>query len=121
MQIATAKPTRTRQPSRWLRALILWGVVAAVALLGWVWQPLRENAVTAAAYGARVACPCRFIAGRDLSDCRDDFEPGMGPAKAFVMLSEDVETRSVTARVPFLISQTATFREGQGCQLEPWE
>jgi len=58
----------------------------------------------------------RFIGGRDLDDCRKDFEPGMG----LVTLSEDAEARSVTARFPLLSTQTATYRDGQGCQLQPW-
>lgn len=94
-------------------------VLAGAALLAlvWFWGPLKAESVTAASHAARVACPCRFIAGRDLSSCRDDLERGM----PIVMLSEDAEAKSVTARVPLLASQTATFREGQGCLLEPWE
>ena len=37
-----------------------------------------------------------------------------------VMLSEDAEARSVTARVPLIASQTARWRPGQGCALDPW-
>jgi hypothetical protein len=88
----------------------------ALALLAWNWQPLRAGAMMKASYDARIACSCRFVAGRPLSSCRDDLAPGT----AFVFLGDDVEERSVTARVPLLASQTATFREGQGCQLEPW-
>ena len=64
-----------------------------------------------------MACSCSYVGGRDLSDCKKDFEPGM----ALVMVSEDEDARSVTARFPFLSSQTATYREGAGCVLEPWE
>ena len=38
-----------------------------------------------------------------------------------VFLSEDAEAKSVTARVPLIASATATYREGFGCLLEPWE
>ena len=47
---------------------------------------------------------------------RKDFEPGM----ELVTLSEDAAAKTVTARFPLLASQTATYREGPGCQLEPW-
>jgi hypothetical protein len=94
---------------------------ATAALLGlivlaWAWRPLTASAVTAASYGARVACPCRFIAGRTLQSCREEIEPGLG----WVMLSDDDQARSITARIPLLAKQTATFRPGDGCQLEKW-
>jgi hypothetical protein len=92
-------------------------LLVAVGLLVWFWQPLNSYAVTGASYGARVACSCRFVGGRSLSDCRNDFEPGM----ALIRLSEDEEARSVTARFPLLASQTATYRKGEGCVLEPWQ
>lgn len=72
---------------------------------------------TGTAYGAHIACSCRHIGGRSLEDCEKDFEPGM----ELVGLSEDAEARSVTASIPLVARQTATFREGQGCVLEPWE
>jgi hypothetical protein len=100
-----------------MRRVLLVIAVAAIAALAWLWQPLKARAVTGASYAARVACPCRFIAGRALSACHGDFEPGIGLA----ILSEDAEAKSVTAWVPLLASQTATFREGEGCQLEPWK
>ncbi|MBC2664492.1 hypothetical protein H7F51_03045 [Novosphingobium flavum] len=91
-------------------------LLAALLVGALYWVPLRQTALAGSAFGARIACSCRYVAGRALSDCRGDFEPGM----AMVMLSEDEDARAVTARVPFFASQTATFREGQGCVLEPW-
>ena len=120
--MATAKPLSPqpayrRQPSRW--RLWLAFVVAApfVAALVWFWRPLNAYADTGAAYGARIACSCRYVAGRDLKSCRADFEPGM----ALVTLSEDEETKTVTAGFPLLPRQSATFREGEGCVLQRWE
>lgn len=104
------------QPRRLWPRLTAWALVVAVALLAWFWQPLSGNAGAATAVAARVACSCRFVAGRDLDSCRTDFEPGMGP----VMLSEDSEARSVTARYAFFAPTTATYREGEGCVLEKW-
>jgi hypothetical protein len=107
----------SKQPRRWRRR-ILWAILLVAALaLAWLWRPLTARGVTAASYGARIACSCRFVAGRTLSDCRRDFEPGMG----VVVLSEDVEAKSVTAWFPLISRQTATFRQGQGCELERWE
>ncbi|MFM6949709.1 MAG: hypothetical protein ACKOW1_01660 [Novosphingobium sp.] len=93
-----------------------WVLLALVGLLGWFWAPLNAYAITGAAYGARVACSCHYLGGRSLDDCRKDFEPGM----ELVFLSRDAEAKSVTARFPLLATQTATYYEGQGCRLEPW-
>lgn len=105
----TAPPRRRRWP---------WLVLFAVfALLGWFWPTIMGYARTGASVGARVGCSCRYVAGRSLSACRDDFEKGMG----LVVLSEDKEAKSVTARFPLLSTQTATFHEGWGCVLEKWD
>jgi len=77
---------------------------------------LHARAMAGTSFGARIGCSCRYVEGRPLGDCRKDFEPGM----ALVMLSEDAEAHTVTARLPLLASQTATFHAGQGCTLEPW-
>lgn len=110
---STSAPRRGR---RWL----LWGAVLLLALIAvavWqVWGPARRYALTGASYGARVACSCRWVGGRSLNDCHKDMEG----AVAWVSLSEDPAAHSVTARYPLLASQTATWREGWGCQLEPW-
>ena len=81
-------------PARRGRRIALWLAVLAAALLAWFWQPLNGKAGAAAAYGARVGCACRFVAGRPLDACRADFMPGMET----VVLSEDVQAKSVTAR-----------------------
>jgi hypothetical protein len=99
----------------WLR-IVLVIVVGAVLLLAWFWKPLNLNAMTGVSVAARTACSCHYVAGRSLGDCRDDFEPGM----SLISLSSDAKERSVTARFPLLASQTARFRAGEGCVLEPW-
>ncbi|MCY1670242.1 hypothetical protein OVA07_04365 [Novosphingobium sp. SL115] len=96
-----------------------WLVLVIVVLIGAgvaCWTSIRGYALTGASYGARVACSCRYAGGRDLSDCRKDFEPGM----TLVSLSEDNATKSVTARFAMMFAQTATYKEGQGCMLQPW-
>jgi hypothetical protein len=118
--MATAEPIASTFPHRARRGrarrLALALAVLAIALLAWFRQPLRSYAVNGAAYGAHVGCSCRYIEGRPLASCRRDLERDL----RFVRLSEDAEARSVTASVPLLSSQTATFQEGPGCVLEKW-
>lgn len=106
-----------RQRSRpwWIKVLIVCALIAA-GVMAYYAPSIRSQAITAASYGARVACSCRFVGGRPLEDCRKDFMPGMG----LVTLSEDSSARSVTARFPLLARQTATYREGWGCVSEAW-
>jgi hypothetical protein len=111
--MATAEPKRL---TSWRRIALALALLAA-ALLIWFWKPLSSTAALGASFGARMACSCHFIAGRSLSDCRKDFEPGM----SLIMLSSDEKAKSVTARFPLLASQTATFTEGPGCTLEKWD
>lgn len=83
----------------------------AAGYIAYNYNFLRGQLDVGTAYGARVACSCHYIGGRDLSDCEKDFEPGM----EIVGLSIDEEKRRVTASVPLLKSATAEFREGWGC------
>ena len=104
-------------PRARLRRRALWlGLALLGVLLGYFWTPLNGYARAGSAYGARVACSCRYLGGRTLGDCRKDFEPGM----ELIMLSEDTAAKTVTARFPLIASDTATYRPGLGCQLEPW-
>lgn len=111
-------PSRKRRPRRRRWPLVL-AVVALIAVgLGWYYRaPITGYSQIAAAYSARVACSCRYVGGRSLDDCGKDKLAGM----ELVMLSEDAEAKSVTARFPLLAGETATLRDGYGCVLEPWE
>ena len=111
--MATANPPARKRRRRWPLVLLVLLAVAVAAL----WPTLIGYARVGSAYGAHVACSCRYAGGRGLADCKKDFEPGM----ALVFLSDDPETKSVTARVPLLASATARYREGFGCLLEPWK
>ncbi|MDP3906205.1 hypothetical protein [Novosphingobium sp.] len=113
---SVAAPSPSGPKSRLLLRLLLLLTVLAAAALAWFWQPLNSFAVTGASYAARVGCSCRFVGGRDLADCRKDFESGM----ELITLSADYPGKSVTARFPLLATQTATYREGEGCRLQPW-
>lgn len=106
--------SRTGGRGWWVLALVL----AGTAGLAWHYRtPAQGYANVSAAYAARVACSCRFVAGRSLDDCDKDKLEGM----ELVTLVEDEEARSVTARFPLLASETATWREGYGCVLQTWE
>ncbi len=116
--MATAKRGTIGRPRRriWLRVLLAAVVLAGAA--GWYYrEPIEGYARTGAAFGARTACSCRYVAGRSLADCKKDFEPGM----EVVFLSDDEDSRSVTAYVPLIASETAQYRDGPGCLLEPWQ
>lgn len=106
-----------RQPAR-KGARVAFAIALLLGVLAfWGWEPLTSQAEAGTAFGARSACSCRFIGGRELSDCEKDFVEGMG----LVSLSQDEGDKSVTASVPLLSSTTATYREGWGCVLERYE
>lgn len=108
----TSSPSRSR---RWPWAVLIVLVAAAVAI--WFYRaPIQGYAGAGTAYTARVACSCRFVGGRDLDDCAKDKLAGM----ELISLKEDAEAKSVTARFPLILSETATYREGYGCVLESW-
>ena len=114
--MATAKARSGARKSNRL----LWVGAVLVALLA-LWAAFGSAALGYAragtAYGARVACSCRYVAGRSLQDCTKDKLAGM----ELVTLSDDDETKSVTARMLILASDTATYRKGYGCVLQPWD
>ena len=122
--MATAKPiasTPRHSPAgalggRRVRNLALLCGVVAIVLLAWFWRPLKVRALTSASYGARLGCSCRYIEGRNLAACRRDSATGM----RLVSLSEDTQAKRVTASVPLLARQTATYQAGSGCMLEKW-
>ena len=113
--LAMAKK-RSLTSSRWLWLAVLILALAGAAWLAWG-ENLRRTGEAATAYGAHVGCSCRYIAGRSLGDCKKDKVEGM----ELVMLTEDPAAMSVTASVPLVASDTATYREGYGCVLEEWD
>ena len=98
----------------WLALVVLAALAAASLLRG---EELVRTGEAATAYAARVGCSCRQVAGRSLEDCAKDKLEGM----ELVSLSENEATRSVTASIPFVASDTASYREGYGCVLSKWE
>ena len=114
--MATAKTDGPGRRRSW-STLVLLALGAGAA--GWwmVGEEARGYAMAGASFGAQSVCSCRFISGREGGSCKADFEPGMEA----VFVTEDTEARTVTAWVPLLASQTARYREGYGCVLDPWE
>lgn len=113
--MATAKTgTGRRNANR-----LVWVGAILVVLLA-LWAAFGSAAMgyghAATAYSARVACSCRFVAGRGLEDCGKDKIGGM----ELVTLSEDAEAKSVTARL-LVVSDTASMKPGYGCVLDPWD
>ncbi len=105
---------RTSRVGLWLFLLI----IVALAVTSWVYrEPVRGYANAGTTYAARIACSCRFVAGRSLEDCKKDKLAGM----ELITLVDNVEVKSVTARFPLITDATATHREGYGCVLEKWE
>jgi len=90
-------------------------VVLLLALLAWNWRALNARAALGAAYGARVACSCRYVEGRDMPNCQGDKEPSM----AMVSLTDHPDARAVSASVPLIASRIARYRPGWGCLLDP--
>ncbi len=113
--MATTNSRGTNNRSR------LWSILLVVAMLAggtayYFRQDIAGHVRAATAYGARTACSCRHVAGRDLESCTGEFPSGM----ELVLVSEDAEDRSVTAWIPLVASDRAQYREGFGCLLKPW-
>jgi hypothetical protein len=92
--------------------IVLLVLLIAVVVYAMRMKPTVELGV---GYGAHVVCSCRYIGGRDMESCYNDYEPGM----EMVSMTDDPEERRITASVPLLASRSAQFREGLGCVLEP--
>ncbi|WP_156839699.1 hypothetical protein [Novosphingobium aquimarinum] len=115
--MATGKTVHYREgrPSRAPRILIAVVLLVAVAGLAWAVTSYRAQARYEAARAARLACVCRYVSGLPLEAC----EARMGGGS--LSLSQDPEQRSVTAGYPLMPHQSATYSDGPGCQLQPWD
>lgn len=99
--------------TKWLALLLVAGGAAWWLLAG----QFGGYARAATSYGARTACACQFLAGREAGSCKTASMPG----QSLVFLSADEGEKSVTAYVPLVASTTANYHEGFGCVLEPWQ
>lgn len=107
--------SRTSKSRRWLWLLLILILLLGVAWIAWG-EGLRKTGGAGVAYGARVACSCRFVAGRSLDDCAKDKLEGM----EMVSFSQDGAAKSVTASIPLIASETARYKDGYGCVLQEW-
>jgi len=116
--MATAKTVRlrTRQPSRWLRNLLLLVLVIAVAAAAFFWARMQAAAIARTAQAAQTGCICRFVSGRTMDACKAD--PGV--AQKWVRVTGDDASRSVTGSVWALASQTSRWTPESGCMLDAW-
>jgi hypothetical protein len=115
--MATVKTT-SRAPLSKRRILIYIGalfLLILIAVLVYNYAFIKGQLNVGTAYGARVACSCHYIGGRNIEDCRKDFEPGM----ELIGLTVDEEQKRVTASALLIESATAEFREGWGCVMLP--
>lgn len=90
-------------------------VLVLAGLVAWHGTTLGARARLGVAYGARIACSCRYVEGRAMPNCVEDKEPGM----ALVRLTDLPDQRAVAASVPLIARRTARFRPGWGCLLDP--
>lgn len=104
-----AEPRRRR---RW--GCIAAPLIVALGVAAWYYPRAKAQAELGTAFAARVACSCRYVAGRPLDSCGGDLPPGT----EIVTLSEEPEARRVIAAVPLLASASARLNGASGCQLE---
>ncbi|WP_084396242.1 hypothetical protein [Henriciella aquimarina] len=91
--------------------------LAIIGLAGaLVWQVWLKDQVAyakvATAYGAKMVCSCRFVAGREMESCKGDFTADVSA----VTFSEDGETIRASV-LGGVISAEADHEEGLGCVL----
>ena len=101
-----------------MKLVKVFGVVAVVLAIGAGvgWQVWLKDQVAyarvATAYGAKMVCSCRFVAGREMDSCMRDFTVDISAVK--VSEDEDTITTSVLGGA---IKSRAVFQDGLGCAL----
>ncbi|MFM6853528.1 MAG: hypothetical protein ACKOUM_05545 [Sphingopyxis sp.] len=111
---ASAGPRAPWPRWKWAAPII---AVVAIAYTIWAYPAWKAQARLGAAYGARVACSCRFVQGRDMASCTTDFEPGMES----VSVEEFPDDKAVVASVTMLARRRAQLHGASGCLLDPDE
>ncbi len=96
-----------------VKAILMIFVVIGL-IFGFFWQFwLRDQlsfARLATAYGAKMVCSCRFVAGRDLQSCKGDFTVDIS-AFEFTETDNGVQASVLGG----LISSRAVNEPGLGC------
>ena len=92
------------------------GAVALGVIALLVWQVWLKDEVAyakiAAAYGAKMVCSCRFVAGRDMASCKGDFTDDVSA----VSFSEDGQTIRASV-LGGAVKADARYEPGLGCTL----
>ncbi|WP_271079122.1 hypothetical protein [Aurantiacibacter sp. MUD61] len=113
--MATGNQARKSLFSILLRVALL--LLVAGALIAFFFgEAIAGYSDVGTGYAARQACGCVYIAGQDIDSCYADLTPDMWP----IWLSQDADAQSVSASIPLIASEEATYREGYGCVLEPY-
>jgi hypothetical protein len=86
-------------------------IVIALAWVAFNFRNLQGNAIVGTGYASHLVCSCRYIEGRDLKSCLTDFEPGM----ELVSITDNPDTKTITASVPLLAKAMAQRRGANGC------
>ncbi len=111
-----ASPNSVAKPSMGKWRIAKFVAIALIAVLALLlifnFATLKGFARLGSGYAAHVTCSCRYIEGRDMASCANDTEPGM----EIVTVSDDPETKRITASVPFLAKAVAERRGEFGCQ-----
>jgi hypothetical protein len=113
-----SSPQPRAKRSRKQGGCLPWVIVIVVMLTAyavWKFPSFKAEAELGASYAARIGCSCRYVQGRDINSCEDDFEPGM----ELISLTDDPDTKSVTGTAPLLATRTARFTGASGCILIP--
>jgi hypothetical protein len=93
---------------------VLWVPLALIAFYVAVnWAGWQRHADLAAGLGARMACSCRYVEGRDLASCQSDLA-GIN-WMALVRYADDGPDKRVIASIPMMAERSARFRDGFGC------
>ena len=113
MATATSKPPAKDAWPLGKKIKVAAAAFAALALLWFVFNfaDIKAQARLGAAYGAHVACSCRYIEGRPLASSEKDFEDGM----EFVSVTDDPDNQRVSTSVPLLAEAVAERRGDFGC------
>lgn len=106
----SAAASRRMRLLRWA-LIVLAALIALYLALNWPRMMLRAH--MAAGFGARMACSCRYVEGRDLKSCQSDFKGLEG--MALVRFRDDPEAKIMRASIPLLASRAAAFKPGFGC------
>lgn len=114
--MATAKQAKSSRLGLLVK-LLLFVALAAGLVAFFFGEALAGFGAAGTGYAAKTVCSCRHMASRSMDSCETDLTPNMWA----IWLTEDEDARSVTATVPLIASTKASYQDGPGCVLEPWD